>query len=201
MGQNTIQNLVGNRDAIRRIMAMDSNGTMDKIAESARENGTLSFDGEGAVYQPNDLKTPKQQGPLVVNEQVMNNHRFMPKAILESFRENPGQEASLSVLGNVDTSQFTQQNNIIPEQKTPPTNSSAIDYSLLKSFIDNAVQENVKKYMSALSKKLLNESKSSADNNVQAVKLGNTFSFITSKGDVYEATLKYKTNIQKKLKD
>ena len=40
MGKNAIRNLVGNRDAIRRIMAMDADGSMDRIVESARSNGS-----------------------------------------------------------------------------------------------------------------------------------------------------------------
>ena len=46
MRQNAIRNLVGNRDAIRRIMAMDANGSMDKMVTEAKNNGSLTFDGE-----------------------------------------------------------------------------------------------------------------------------------------------------------
>ena len=90
MGQNAIRNLVGNRDAIRRIMAMDANGSMDRIVETARSNGSLTFDGEGGSYSGSGKQGQLQDiGSVVVNEQVMQGHRHMPKAVLESFRQNP----------------------------------------------------------------------------------------------------------------
>ena len=78
--------------------------------------------------------------------------------------------------------------------------SSGIDYSLLRTIINEAVQENVKKYMSAMTKKLINEGAGNIGNNdnIQAIKLGESFSFITKNGDVYEAKLTKKYNINDK---
>ena len=50
-----------------------------------------------------------------------------------------------------------------------------------------------------MTKKLMTESAKS-DNSIQAIKVGDKLSFITENGDVYEATLKYKTNINTKTK-
>ena len=193
MAQNAIRNLVGNRDAIRRIMAMDANGSMDRIVETARSNGSLTFDGEGGSYSGSGKQGQLQDmGSVVVNEQVMQGHRHMPKAVLESFRQNPGKEASISVLGGLDISQFQKQQsqkNVVQEhmvqQQQAMTQVGGVDYSLLKTLINEAVQENVKKYMSALSKKLISEGVGGKGNEIQAIKIGKKLSMITENGDIY----------------
>ena len=209
MGQNAIRNLVGNRDAIRRIMAMDANGSMDRIVEAARSNGSLTFDGEGGSYSGSGKQGQLQDmGSVVVNEQVMQGHRHMPKAVLESFRQNPGKEASISVLGGLDISQFQKQQsqkNVVQEQMVQQqpamTQIGGVDYSLLKTIINEAVQENVKKYMSALSKKLISEGVGGKGNEIQAIKIGKKLSIITENGDIYSSSLQKMGNVRDKMND
>ena len=209
MGQNAIRNLVGNRDAIRRIMAMDANGSMDRIVETARSNGSLTFDGEGGSYSGSGKQGQLQDmGSVVVNEQVMQGHRHMPKAVLESFRQNPGKEASISVLGGLDISQFQKQQsqkNVVQEQMVQQqpamTQVGGVDYSLLKTIINEAVQENVKKYMSALSKKLISEGVGGKGNEIQAIKIGKKLSIITENGDIYSSSLQKIGNVRDKMND
>lgn len=209
MGQNAIRNLVGNRDAIRRIMAMDANGSMDRMVESARSNGSLTFDGEGGSYSDSGNQgQPQDMGSVVVNEQVMQGHRHIPKAVLESFRQNPGKEASTSVLGGLDISQFQQQPQQKPivqeqriQQQPAMTQVGDIDYSLLKTIINEAVQENVKKYMSALSKKLISEGVGGKGNEIQAIKIGKKLSIITENGDIYSSSLQKMGNVRDKMND
>ena len=209
MGQNAIRNLVGNRDAIRRIMAMDANGSMDRIVETARSNGSLTFDGEGGSYSGSGKQGQLQDmGSVVVNEQVMQGHRHMPKAVLESFRQNPGKEASISVLGGLDISQFQKQQsqkNVVQEhmvqQQQAMTQIGGVDYSLLKTIINEAVQENVKKYMSALSKKLISEGVGGKGNEIQAIKIGKKLSIITENGDIYSSSLQKMGNVRDKMND
>ena len=209
MGKNAIRNLVGNRDAIRRIMAMDADGSMDRIVESARSNGSLTFDGEGGSYSGSGKQGQLQDmGSVVVNEQVMQGHRHMPKAVLESFRQNPGKEASISVLGGLDISQFQKQQsqkNVVQEhmvqQQQAMTQVGGVDYSLLKTIINEAVQENVKKYMSALSKKLISEGIGGKGNEIQAIKIGKKLSIITENGDIYSSSLQKMGNVRDKMND
>ena len=209
MGKNAIRNLVGNRDAIRRVMAMDANGSMDRIVETARSNGSLTFDGEGGSYSGSGKQGQLQDmGSVVVNEQVMQGHRHMPKAVLESFRQNPGKEASISVLGGLDISQFQKQQpqkNVVQEQMVQQqpamTQIGGVDYSLLKTIINEAVQENVKKYMSALSKKLISEGVGGKGNEIQAIKIGKKLSIITENGDIYSSSLQKMGNVRDKMND
>ena len=209
IGQNAIRNLVGNRDAIRRIMAMDADGSMDRMVETAMSNGSLTFDGEGGSYSGSGKQGQLQDmGSVVVNEQVMQGHRHMPKAVLESFRQNPGKEASISVLGGLDISQFQKQQsqkNVVQEhmvqQQQAMTQVGGVDYSLLKTIINEAVQENVKKYMSALSKKLISEGVGGKGNEIQAIKIGKKLSIITENGDIYSSSLQKMGNVRDKMND
>ena len=182
---------------------------MDRIVETARSNGSLTFDGEGGSYSGSGKQGQLQDmGSVVVNEQVMQGHRHMPKAVLESFRQNPGKEASISVLGGLDISQFQKQQsqkNVVQEQMVQQqqaiTQVGGVDYSLLKTIINEAVQENVKKYMSALSKKLISEGVSGKGNEIQAIKIGKKLSIITENGDIYSSSLQKMGNVRDKMND
>ena len=132
----------------------------------------------------------------------------MPKAVLESFRQNPGKEASISVLGGLDISQFQKQQpqkNVVQEQMVQQHPAMAqvggIDYSLIKTIINEAVQENVKKYMSALSKKLISEGVGGKGNEIQAIKIGKKLSIITENGDIYSSSLQKIGNVRDKIND
>ena len=202
MAAETLNRLMQNRDAIRKIMAMDSNGKMDTMLENAVKGGNVSYSQDGVAY--NGASSYSDDGRVVVNEEVMK-HSRMPKKILESFHQNPGSPTKMptSVLDGLGLESLNEMRN---ENNTPQiapmtqVGGSTIDYSLLRTIINEAVQENVKKYMVALSKKLISEgvSHTGQGDTIQAVKLGENFSFITENGDVYEAKLTYKTNLNTK---
>lgn len=202
MAADSLNNLMRNRETIRRIMAMDSNGKMDKMLENAVHSGVVSYNQDGVTYMPSE-RQGMNSGKVIVNEEVMKQSR-MPKAVLESFKKNPGASTEMpkSVLDGLglETLQAMRNESVSNEPVQQPAGNVNIDYSLLRTIINEAVQENVKKYISALSKKLLSESVNVGGNSVQAVKLGKNFSFITENGDVYEATLSYKTNLNEQTK-
>jgi hypothetical protein len=205
---NVINNLANNRDKIRKLMSMDTDGTMDRIANEARESNKLSIDESGVSYNSGISNTNGDMVPIAIDENVMKRHSKMPKSILESFKENPGKTAqsNVSVLSRLPNEMFqeqtqpvTQRKNTINESKQvqqPIATSAVIDYSLIKTIINESVQENVKKYISALSKKLINEGIGSGSaNDLIAMKVGKSFSFIDKQGNVYECTLKKKGNV------
>ena len=213
MASNAITNLINNRNTIRRLMTMDSNGEMSKIVENNVKNGNLHFSEEGVSYTHkknlNENRKKKKKN-VVVNEEIMKKSK-LPKSVLESFQKEPGEPFSLdapvqtSVLDGLDLQTLeelreeTSKKPVINEERQ--NQGGFIDYSLLRTIINEAVQENVKKYVSAMTKKLMTEStKTGNSNSIQAIKVGDKFSFITENGDVYEATLKFKTNINTKGK-
>ena len=216
MASNAITNLINNRNTIRRLMTMDSNGEMNKIVENNKKNGKLIYNEDGVSYTQNqqqltedDIKNRiSRDSRVFINEEVMKKSK-LPKSVLESFKKEPGTPFSLdapvqtSVLDGLDLHTLEE----LREETTKKTGTNeqqstgAIDYSLLRTIINEAVQENVKKYVSAMTKKLMTESaKTGNSNSIQAIKVGDKFSFITENGDVYEATLKFKTNINTKGK-
>ena len=209
MPANSVHNIIKNQGVIRKLMNMDASGEMNSMLENAVKSGAVSYSADGVSY--NGVSSYADKGEIVMES--IQDENFdksnMPKAILESFKKNPGmvQERQMPAsvldefgLGNLKQFKSEGKNTTPVNESTHQTAQSAqVDYSLLRTIINEAVQENVKKYISALSKKLMSESVGGASNTVQAVKIGEKFSFITENGDVYEATLKYKTNINEKV--
>ena len=199
MAADAIQKLVKNRKAIRRLMSMDSNGMMSEIYQEAKNDGRVIEGKDGITYSPKRMDNAN----VLVTEEVESKSK-LPKTVLESFKANPGtpfmeSENEMQMTSVLDGLELESLDELRNEKKRMSEqtnmNSGQIDYSLIKTIINECVQENVKKYVSAMTKKLLNESVSVTPDNVKAVKIGDKFSFITESGDVYEATLKFKTNI------
>lgn len=202
MASNTIQNLLGNRDAIRQLMALDSTGKLDEMATSARLNGTIGMTADGQLITPQPKQRSMNNNSGMITEAMAQRHSRMPRQIIESFQQNPGHAESTSVLSSIPQETLQKLSNKPIVESAPIVQQSVgggIDYSLLRTIINEAVQENVKKYMSAMSRKLINEGigSGSNDNDLMCMKLGNTFSFIDSKGNIYEAKLKFVKKIDK----
>ena len=197
MAGEALQNIMKNRSTIRRIMSMDSNGTMDRMIENAVSNGSASRTEDGLNYIGGTTNFNSRQGDMVLSEAAIQKSKLPPQ-IIESMKKNPLQiKQQASVLDSLNLDSLSVLREEKSQQPQTPQPNGAIDYSLIKTIINEAVHENVKRYMTALSKKIFTENLSGT-NNIQAVKFGDKFSFITENGDVYEATLKYKTNLNTK---
>jgi hypothetical protein len=93
-----------------------------------------------------------------------------------------------------ETKSQTQQPQKQIVETTQQTNNSNVDYSMIKMI----VEECMRKYVGTLKKTILNESKTSSNGELQAMKIGDKFSFITKNGDLYEAELKFIKNLNNK---
>ena len=125
----------------------------------------------------------------------------LPKEILESFSKNYIDESALDPrLANLGNIELPKQKVVEQKASKPiekPMQNGGVDYEIIKSIVESSV----KKYMGALSKKLLNEAKQSNNNGIAAIQfLGDKFSFIMKNGDLYEATLKFKQNLNENKK-
>jgi hypothetical protein len=87
------------------------------------------------------------------------------------------------LMENMKKSRPAQQT---PVMQTPVT--GGIDYSLIKSLIDESVARNLKEI---LGNGMLNES-AAPRMMAMAIKSGNKFQFLDSKGNIYEGVLKLK---------
>ena len=72
---------------------------------------------------------------------------------------------------------------------------NGVDYSLIKTIVEDCIR----KYAGSITKKILSEQKNqqSLTDQLKAIRIGESFTFITSNGDLYEAELKFKKNINK----
>lgn len=196
-----------------KLIQMDSNGSLNKIAESKRNSINNSIN-ENIQY----TATPSSNAQMSANLSPLRNSGAMtgagannvPSVIRESFMKNPGADDSqvlmntmtgngdLSVLNDLFVEQTTtdQRINKIVEQQQPvqmQSYSPQVDYPMIRTI----VEEVVRKYAASLNKKIISESKGDA-NMLNTLTIGKTFKFLDGKGNIYEATLKKIGNINKK---
>ena len=202
------------KEKARKLIQMDANGEIDKVKSNIDES-KFSINDDNIQYLDS---TPQQQQPQEIRMQsvpqqnVVKNSK-LPTEILESMMNNKIDTSSLgngispngSILDQLNT--FTN-GKLLKENKPKPTIkntvqkvveqtsqvSQPVDYSMIKMIVDEAIR----KYSNAMKKTMLTESKKlNEDNSLQAMKIGNKFSFITKNGDLYEANLKFIKNINK----
>lgn len=208
----------------KRLTDLEASGKINQIAENTRNNGKMSYDPDAPDVQyisennsnfvPNSQ--PVQNYQPVQNFSSARNTSSMPKEILESFQTNPintnvpGMNPNSSILdqlgiGNINENNeqqpiITPQKQVIKEnfqtQKPISQGTSSVDYSLIKDIIENAV----KKYVGAYTKKMISENKQMLEvsNKLSALQIGDKFNFVTEDGDLYRAKLEFVKNIKNK---
>lgn len=186
-----------------KLMSMDKNGTISKIAESKRDSINTSLN-DSTVSTESMMTARPQRNMTEVPRNVNSN---IPRAIVESFSKNPIDTSMISSIGGssnsvLDTIGIQEQartvqpqNTIstIQEQHTVQTQVQGIDYPMIRTIVEDIVR----KYTSSLSKKMLSESKGSV-NELTTMTLGKSFKFLDRQGNIYEATLKKIGNINNK---
>ena len=187
------------RNKSLRLMQMDANGTLDKIAEGKKDKINETF--SDAEMMPADMmQAPRQNMAANISSGRMSVAAGnVPSIIRESFQSQPPlaqQEVTSSVLdgmfGDILQERHKPQQ-VITETAQPQVQqtSSQVDYPMIRTI----VEEIVRKYTSSLSKKMLNEGKGSE---VNTISLGKSFKFLANNGDIYECTMKKVGNINKK---
>ena len=186
-----------------KLMSMDKNGTISKIAESKRDSINTSLN-DSTVSTESMMTARPQRNMTEVPRNVNSN---IPRAIVESFSKNPIDTSMIGSIGGssnsvLDTIGIQEQartvqpqntSSTIQEQHTVQTQVQGIDYPMIRTIVEDIVR----KYTSSLSKKMLSESKGSV-NELTTMTLGNSFKFLDRQGNIYEATLKKIGNINNK---
>ena len=201
MGQmeENIRRFINSQDKAKRLIQMDARGELNKYKDKAREAYELS--------EQNNYEMTENVPYATRESNIQQNTSFskskLPKEILESFKNNPIDASGMNVTTSIlDKLNIVPSKKVIKEEKieeskpiiSENTNSN-IDYSMIKLIVEDCI----KKYTSALKKTILNESKINENvGTLQAMKIGNKFSFIDNSGNIYEATLKKVGNINKK---
>lgn len=186
-----------------KLMSMDKNGTISKIAESKRDSINTSLN-DSTVSTESMMTARPQRNMTEVPRNVNSN---IPRAIVESFSKNPIDTSMIGSIGGssnsvldtigiqeqVRTVQPQNTSSTIQEQHTVQTQVQGIDYPMIRTIVEDIVR----KYTSSLSKKMLSESKGSV-NELTTMTLGKSFKFLDRQGNIYEATLKKIGNINNK---
>ena len=186
-----------------KLMSMDKNGTISKIAESKRDSINTSLN-DSTVSTESMMTARPQRNMTEVPRNVNSN---IPRAIVESFSKNPIDTSMISSIGGssnsvLDTIGIQEQartvqpqntSSTIQEQHTVQTQVQGIDYPMIRTIVEDIVR----KYTSSLSKKMLSESKGGV-NELTTMTLGKSFKFLDRQGNIYEATLKKIGNINNK---
>lgn len=186
-----------------KLMSMDKNGTISKIAESKRDSINTSLN-DSTVSTESMMTARPQRNMTEVPRNVNSN---IPRAIVESFSKNPIDTSMIGSIGGssnsvLDTIGIQEQartvqpqntSSAIQEQHTVQTQVQGIDYPMIRTIVEDIVR----KYTSSLSKKMLSESKGSV-NELTTMTLGKSFKFLDRQGNIYEATLKKIGNINNK---
>ena len=186
-----------------KLMSMDKNGTISKIAESKRDSINTSLN-DSTVSTESMMTARPQRNMTEVPRNVNSN---IPRAIVESFSKNPIDTSMIGSIGGssnsvLDTIGIQEQartvqpqntSSTIQEQHTVQTQVQGIDYPMIRTIVEDIVR----KYTSSLSKKMLSESKGSV-NELTTMTLGKSFKFLDRQGNIYEATLKKIGNISNK---
>lgn len=216
-----ISRFMNAKDRARKLIQMDANGTLDEVAHNAKSEGKFSYNEEGLVDTTIMEHTTSRDLSQYNNVQPQDFHinkSKLPTEILESFKSKQIDTTLLnggigksngSVLDQLDmltngkvlqeeTIQKPQRKQIVQETvqtQMQPQVTANVDYSMIKMIVEDCMR----KYTSALKKQILSESKTTQESGtLQAMKIGNKFSFIDSKGNVYEATLRKIKNINEK---
>ena len=175
------------RNKSLRLMQMDANGTLDKIAEGKKDKINETFTDGADITTESLLSTPRQNASNGIPTGKMSVAAGnVPSVIRESFQSQPPlvqQEVTTSVLDGMfgDLLQERQKpQQVITETVQPQVQqvSSQIDYPMIRTI----VEEIVRKYTSSLSKKMINEGKGSE---VNTIALGKNFKFLSSDGSIY----------------
>ena len=197
-----IQSFAENAKVARQLIQMDNNGTMQKIKQNAVASGKIAYNSQGEIvpesfshFQPS--MPSSMNNNVSVQKGISRSGMKLPKEILESMTNEPLEAETISVLDQLNMPVLSEQTtnnatqNLITEQA--PVSSGFVDYGMIRMICE----ETIRKYMGSLKKTIINESKNN-NSNLKALKIGESFSFITEDGDIYEAKMEFKGNINKK---
>lgn len=198
MDSNSLQSILTRS---RNLISKDMDGTLDNIAREERERINEMMDETPAVLteggSPVSNQVPKNptrefntshMGPLADK---------LPREIVESFKKNPIEiNGSGSILDSVSLPQMQkpkrQAKQQVIREVAAPQASAPIDYSMVKMIVEGVV----KKEMEGIK-----ESLNLGGNEISA--MFNTkggFKFLTKNGDIYEAKLIKKGNLNEAKK-
>ncbi len=203
MDAAAIERFMQAQSKAKQLIQRDARGDLNKYTSQARqmaENVMNDAQPQQVMYEQ------AHPQPLMPQMKNLGNSK-LPKEILESMKNNPidvgPNIVTDSILDRINyhtKGQLFNENKPIAQQtiqETPQISSStnSIDYSMIKMIVEDCM----KKYVNTMKKTIINENKTNNSiDEIQALKIGDKFSFITKNGDLYEAKLTFIKNINNK---
>lgn len=209
--QSKLQNAMSRA---KKLIQLEANGTLDKIANGARDAINESLDGASTTQELLTIPKKKNISMPSIGGEMGPNAMNVPTAIRESFSKMPITDSDLQSAfgggkGSIDDLSFLMENIGETLQKKPTVSQQTANVSQLVSeglthqqqgidypMIRTIVEEIVRKYSISLKNKIINESKSS--NELNTITIGKSFKFLDSKGNIYECSMKKIGNINDK---
>lgn len=210
-----IANLQSAMSRASKLMRLESNGTLDKIAKAHKGEINESLGSDASMTTESMMTTARNrntQAPIARGQMLGAGAGNVPSIIRESFANNPIDESALYA-GLGDGRDLSFLNESMPTQQVQAPSSQEIrqiinesapqamqapqqiDYPMIRTI----VEEIVRKYAVSLKNKILTEDKQNM-NEVNTVMLGKSFKFLAKNGDIYEAKLTKVGNINDKKK-
>jgi len=210
-----IANLQSAMSRASKLMRLESNGTLDKIAKAHKGEINESLGSDASMTTESMMTTARNrntQAPIARGQMLGAGAGNVPSIIRESFANNPIDESALYA-GLGDGRDLSFLNESMPTQQVQAPSSQEIrqiinesapqamqapqqiDYPMIRTI----VEEIVRKYAVSLKNKILTEDKQNM-NEVNTVMLGKSFKFLAKNGDIYEAKLTKVANINDKKK-
>lgn len=212
-------NLQDSINRAKKLIQMDAKGDISQKAKNAIKENKINTSFEEDDDEYGSARMPLQRQPktdslvneldhYTINENTMQNCKGLPLEVMQSFKEkridtallNPMDSGGsvldeLQALTKKPNQEKLQETKQYKQQPINTTIQPTVDYSIIKMIVEDCM----KKSLSSI-KKTINESRNIEleSNNLQALKIGEKFSFITENGDLYEAKLEFKKNIKKK---
>ena len=196
---SAVERIKAAREKSLRLMQMDADGTLDKyLKEGKVQRNTQASE---APMQPQ----PRQARPINTSR-LSESAKHIPREILESFATNKIDDSALldgvfdsqNALSMLDEGvQAKPKAKVTESVQTQPIQqvlTQSVDYPMIRTIVEDVIR----KQIGALSKKMLNESKTS---DISTITLGKTFKFLAKNGDIYEAKLQKIGNINEQKKN
>lgn len=194
-----------NNEKFTSVMAKAQQLMLDENFNRSVERKAAAFSGRGTGKDLNLMESqafgaqqPRQVQMIQQPQQAtIKGIDALPEYLRESFRDMPPIQGDISSVDPLSTLEQTlgiqQQRQIVSENLMPqvPQNVGGIDYSLIKTIVD----ESVKKSLAKMQKALVTENTGIKGLHIGA---GNKIQFLDSKGNLYEGVLTLKKRAQTK---
>lgn len=216
--QNRAAKVKAALDRSKKLIQLESNGSIDRIAKAHKDDINLSLDPASHITTESMVTTKRNNSLPITNfgsQMTAPSASNVPSVIRESFMKNPIDDSALygAIGGDGRDISFLYEAQQPNKQVVSPSEirsivnegmggnvqqmsqNTSVDYPMIRTIVEDIVR----KYTVSLKQKLLSENKQET-NIVDTIMLGKGFKFLDSKGNIYECTMKKIGNLNDKKK-